>query len=316
MARQIINTGTTANDGTGDTLRTAGAKMNDNFSELYTILGSGAAGVSQLTDSGLDIIGTSFRTKIGAANPASEVSIDFPDSAGTVTLIAATQTLTNKIISADNNTLSGIAASSFVISNGSGNIDGSASAKAIPTGVVVGNTDTQTLTNKTLTTPSITSPKITTGINDANNNEIIKFTATGSAVNEITITNQATGSSPSIAATGTDANLNLTLESKGTGGVTVNSKLVNTAETLTANGACSLAVPLTIFNSASSLAMTLAVGTIIGETKYFVNRNSGTATVTANMAGSVTSVAFAANEAGFMIWSGADWHLASKTVAT
>ena len=44
--------------------------------------------------------------------------------------------------------------------------------------------------------------------------------------------------------------------------------------------------------------------------------NSGTATVTANMAGSVTSVAFAENEAGFMIWSGADWHLASKTVAT
>tara|TARA_E500000318_G_C3553516_1_gene210040 strand:+ start:161 stop:1111 length:951 start_codon:yes stop_codon:yes gene_type:complete len=316
MARQIINTGTTANDGTGDTLRTAGAKMNDNFFELYTILGSGAAGVSQLTDSGLDIIGTSFRTKIGAANPASEVSIDFPDSAGTVTLIAATQTLTNKIISADSNTLSGLAASSFVMSDGSGNIDGSASAKAIPSGVVVGTTDTQTLINKTLTTPSITSPKVTTGINDVNNNEIIKFTATGSAVNEITITNQATGSSPSIAATGTDANLNLTLESKGTGGITVNTKLVNTAETLTSNGACSQAVPLTIFNSASSLAMTLAAGTIIGETKYFVNRNSGTATVTANMAGSVSSVAFAENEAGFMIWSGADWHLASKTVAT
>ena len=63
---------------------------------------------------------------------------------------AASQTLTNKTLSADNNTISGIAASSFVLSNGSGNLDGSASAKAIPTGAVVGSSDTQTLTNKTI----------------------------------------------------------------------------------------------------------------------------------------------------------------------
>jgi hypothetical protein len=69
---------------------------------------------------------------------------------------SGTQTLTNKTISADDNTISGIAASSFVLSNGSGNIDGSASQKAIPSGVVVGTTDTQTLTNKTLTDPVIT----------------------------------------------------------------------------------------------------------------------------------------------------------------
>lgn len=66
-----------------------------------------------------------------------------------------TQTLTNKTISVDNNTISGIAASSFVLSNGSGNIDGAASQKVIPAGVVVGTTDSQTLTNKTLTAPVI-----------------------------------------------------------------------------------------------------------------------------------------------------------------
>ena len=35
MARQTINIGTTANDGTGDPLRTAFDKINDNFVELY-----------------------------------------------------------------------------------------------------------------------------------------------------------------------------------------------------------------------------------------------------------------------------------------
>lgn len=35
MARQVIGLGTTANDGTGDSLRDGGDKINDNFVELY-----------------------------------------------------------------------------------------------------------------------------------------------------------------------------------------------------------------------------------------------------------------------------------------
>lgn len=75
---------------------------------------------------------------------------------GTVVGTTDTQTLINKTISVDNNTISGITASSFVLSNASGNIDGSAAQKVIPTGVVVGTTDTQTLTNKTLDDPILT----------------------------------------------------------------------------------------------------------------------------------------------------------------
>lgn len=42
MAQQVINIGTSPNDGTGDQLRTAFDKCNDNFTELYAGTGGGA----------------------------------------------------------------------------------------------------------------------------------------------------------------------------------------------------------------------------------------------------------------------------------
>ena len=39
MAKQILNKGSSANDGGGDTLRQGAQKINENFTELYTILG-------------------------------------------------------------------------------------------------------------------------------------------------------------------------------------------------------------------------------------------------------------------------------------
>ncbi len=41
MAKQTINIGTVANDGTGDSVRAGGDKINDNFTEVYTALGDG-----------------------------------------------------------------------------------------------------------------------------------------------------------------------------------------------------------------------------------------------------------------------------------
>ena len=55
---------------------------------------------------------------------------------------------------------------------------------------------------------------------DSSNNEIAIFERTASAVNEISITNAATSGAPSIAATGGDNNINLTLTPKGTGVIT------------------------------------------------------------------------------------------------
>ena len=41
MTKQTINRGGAANDGTGDNLRAGAAKVNENFDELYTVLGDG-----------------------------------------------------------------------------------------------------------------------------------------------------------------------------------------------------------------------------------------------------------------------------------
>lgn len=80
-------------------------------------------------------------------------------------------------------------------------------------------TGTQTLSNKTLTAPKFVNGGF---IADANGNEEIKFVTTASAVNEITVTNAAAGSDPSIAATGGDTNIDLNLVSKGSGVVQAN----------------------------------------------------------------------------------------------
>ena len=64
-----------------------------------------------------------------------------------------------------------------------------------------------------------TSPQITTGINDSAGNEIFLFTATGSAINELTIANASIGTNPSVTASGGDTNIGITLTPKGTGAI-------------------------------------------------------------------------------------------------
>jgi hypothetical protein len=66
-----------------------------------------------------------------------------------------------------------------------------------------------------------TRPRFTTSIDDANGNESIILTATGSAVNEITLANAATGGIPSITASGGDTDVSLRLNPKGDGGIGV-----------------------------------------------------------------------------------------------
>lgn len=90
-------------------------------------------------------------------------SLDLPDVSGTLVEIAAAQTLTNKIIDGDVNTVQDLALSSlktvlgdatkFIARDVSGQV---VSTNVVPSGLVVGNTDTQTLTNKTIDADSNT----------------------------------------------------------------------------------------------------------------------------------------------------------------
>ena len=68
---------------------------------------------------------------------------------------------------------------------------------------------------------SATSPRVVTGVNDTNGNELMKVTATASAVNELTLANAATGNGPTLSSTGDDTNIDINITPKGTGEVNV-----------------------------------------------------------------------------------------------
>ena len=76
MSRVAINTGSVANDGTGDSLRIAGGKINDNFIEIYNQFGNGsnltptwnktAAGVNTTSNVGVGTTNPRFTLEVGA----------------------------------------------------------------------------------------------------------------------------------------------------------------------------------------------------------------------------------------------------------
>ena len=86
------------------------------------------------------------------------------------------------------------------------------------TDTIAGIAATQTFTNKTLTAPKIADGGF---IADANGNELVVFQTTGSAVNQLEITNNASGSNPILAATGGDTNIGIALTPKGTGEIVI-----------------------------------------------------------------------------------------------
>ena len=93
---------------------------------------------------------------------------------------------------------------------------------------------TTTFTNKTLTAAKIVDGGF---LADANGNELIKMQTTSSAVNELEVTNAATGGAVVIGTSGGDSNVDLTLTPKGTGEVNIATGNLNYSGTaVTATG--------------------------------------------------------------------------------
>ena len=329
MARETINTGSSANDGTGDTLRATGQKINSNFTELYTLVGGGAAGTSTLTDSGLDIIGASFRTKIGHVAPASEVSIDFPDSAGIVTVNTALQTLTNKTLTSP--ILNSPIITTPQIQDTSANhqyvlgVSELAADRTITLPLLTGadeftfNGHTQTLTNKTLTTPVIDRPIVHGFLGDSVGNPIISTTATsyGKTTSRLRVQNSATGD-VTLSSVGGQAHIGLVVNGKGNKPVkfskyAANSQSIAAGATIGSGGTdITASIILITGNAGGTITLNDAV---VGGTILHVIRQagSGTQTITPGSFQAGTTVNFTAHKTATLIFDGTNWYMVGGT---
>ena len=172
MAKLVIANGTTANDGTGDTLRSAATKINSNFSEIYTMLGGDSTALTSrisFGDGNVTFEGAtadSHETTLIFTDPTVDRQIVFPNASGNILLDSSTNTLTNKTLTSPVLTTPQINDTSanhqYVVA-----VSELAADRTVTLPLLTGadeftfNAHAQTLTNKTLTTPTINAPTIT-----------------------------------------------------------------------------------------------------------------------------------------------------------
>ena len=181
MAYQSIGIGTTADDGTGDSLRIGADKVNDNFSEIYTLLGTGSALTSGLSATASVVtLGSAVLTTptISGAVSGTQTSATITTltnttlnsttvNAGTATLAAGSLTDSSGAIDFGNENLTttGTLASGAITTSANLTINSSAivfegaSADAHETTVTV----TDPTADRTITIPNITGTVVTTG---------------------------------------------------------------------------------------------------------------------------------------------------------
>lgn len=328
MTRQVLNRGTIANDGTGDTLRTASLKIEQNFQELYDKLGDGSALMPLIDfDSAAVVFGTTannFKSRVRVDTLSANRSVRIPNYGGSLVMDSATQTLSNKTLLSPVITTPQINDTSsshqYIVAVNELSADRTITLPLLgASDTFVFNSHTATLSNKTLLSPTINNPIIGSQILDSAGNELIQFQDSGSAVNFIRVANATTGLPAVVQAAG-EANSSLSLKGTGNGGVKLDSKMILKTQGLNSAGTINSNTPITLFNNASPASHTLANGTTSqnGEIKYLVNKGAGTQTVneTSNNVAAYASFTMPQNSAITLAWFSSQWFVINNLGAT
>ena len=208
MAYQSIGIGTTADDGTGDSLRIGADKINDNFVEIYTALGNGTALSSGVSASasvitlGSPVINTpTIAGVVGGTQTSATITTltnttlnSTTVNAGTATVAAGSITDSSGAIDFGNENLTttGTLASGAITTSANLTINASAivfegaSADAHETTVTV----TDPTADRTITIPNITGTVVTTG----DTNSVTGTMIAADTVAEANMANDAIGS--------------------------------------------------------------------------------------------------------------------------
>ena len=149
MAKQTINIGTVANDGTGSNLRAGGTIINANFTELYTALGTGSAITLTATPTELNLL-TGATAIVTNNNTVSLTNKNLNSATNTFPTISIRDDASSAISISLGGTLK--------LKSNDGITTTVSQGDTITIGLdsnIVTETSTDTLTNKTLTLPVI-----------------------------------------------------------------------------------------------------------------------------------------------------------------
>ena len=304
MAYQAIGRGTSANDGTGDDLRSGAGKVNDNFVEVYTKLGDGS---TLSSDSFVTLTGTETLTNKTLTAPTLNGVIGGTATSQTITALTTagiTGTGGALEITADNNIVEvrgdGSSVEGQIKLNCHANSHGQ-TLKAQPHSASITNTmllpigadstlvsliSADTLTNKTLTSPVITTPQI----NDTSADHQYVFAVSELAADRTVTLPLLAGDDEFVFKDHIQTLTNKTLTSATLTG------LFGSVQSLSGAGAINLTDTVTEITSTGADALTLANGTV-GQVKVITMIvDGGDATLTPTTFAGGSTITF--NDAG------------------